>query len=58
MWGQSEWLSSGVPLEEDRCAMGWGVEHNDRRNPGEGLGLQEKQGTITGEGERWRGELP
>ena len=33
------------------CAMGWGVESHDRGNQGDGLGLQEKQGTIVGEGE-------
>ena len=38
--------------------MGCGVEHHGRRNLGEGLGLQEKQGTVFGEGEKNRGGPP
>ena len=32
--------------------MGWGVECHGRGNSGEGLGPQEKQGSIVGQGER------
>ena len=35
--------------------MGWGAEHHSRGNPGGSLGLQEKQGTIVGQGRRRRG---
>ena len=37
---------------------GRGVECHGRGNPGGGLGPQEKQGAIAGEGERRRGRLP
>lgn len=36
--------------------MDWGAERHSRGNPGGCLGLQEKQGTIAGEGERRRGQ--
>ena len=31
-----------------QCTMGWGGERHVRGNPGEGLDLQERQGTIVG----------
>ena len=31
--------------------MGWGGEHHGRRNPGECLDPQHRQGTIVGRGE-------
>ena len=37
---------------------GWGVERHSREILGEGLGWQEKQGAIVGEGKRRRGGLP
>ena len=44
-----------MPWEQEWCAMGWGVEYHSRGNPGGGLGPQDKQGAIVGEGEsrRW-----
>ena len=45
-----------MPLAGEWCAMGWGVECQGRGNPGEGLGLQEKQGAIVGEGKRRRAD--
>lgn len=36
--------------------MGWRVEHHSQGSLGGGLGPQEKQGAITGEGERRRGQ--
>ena len=47
-----------MPRAGEVCATGWGVECHGRGNPGEGLGLQEKQGTTVGEGERRRSGLP
>ena len=44
--------------DKEQCAIGWGVESHDRGNLGEGLGPQEKQGTIAGEGESRRGRPP
>ena len=38
--------------------MGRGMEHYGRRNPGGGLGPQEKQGIIVEEGESRRGGPP
>ena len=38
--------------------MGGGAVCYGRRNPGEGLGPQEKQGAIVGKGERERGAPP
>ena len=41
--------------------MEWRVEHNiwgNPRNPGGGLGPQEKQGSIAGEGKKRRGGRP
>ena len=38
--------------------MGQGLECYSKWNPGEGLGLQGKQGTTVGEGERRRGGPP
>ena len=58
VWGQPEMLRGIVPQVGEQCAMGWGVEHHSGRNLGEGLGLQEKQGTIVGVGRRRRGGPP
>ena len=55
MWGQPEGLRSGALQAEEQCATGLGVERHRGGNPGEGLGLQEKQGSIVEEGERRRG---
>lgn len=33
-------------------AVGWEAVHHSRRNTGGGLGLQEKQGIVIGEGKR------
>ena len=38
--------------------MGWRVECHSQGNPGGGLGPQEKQGTIVGEGKWSRDRLP
>lgn len=38
--------------------MSWGVERCSRRYPGVGLGVQEKQGAIVGQGKRRRGRPP
>ena len=53
-------VSSGERTEEAReqCTIGWGVRGHSQGNLGGGLGLQEKQGTIVGEGERRRGGPP
>ena len=40
------------------CATGWGLEHHSQGNWWGRLGLQEKQGSIVGEGERKRGRPP
>ena len=56
--GQPEGLRSAVPWVGDRCAMIWEVERHGRVNLGGGLGPQEKQDAIVGEGERRRGGLP
>ena len=56
VWGEPKGLRSAVPWAGEQCATGWGVELHSSRNLGGGLGLQEKQGTIVGEGERRRGE--
>ena len=53
MWGHPKGLRSAVPWVGEQCAKGHG-----RGNPGEGLGSQERQGTIVGEGEKRRGRLP
>ena len=58
VWGQPKRLRNSVPQEGEQCATGWGVEWHSRGNPGEGLGPQEKQGTIVGEDERRRGGPP
>ena len=50
MWGQPEGLRN-VPWAGERCAMSWGAEHPSRGILGGGLGPQEKQGAIVGEGE-------
>ena len=55
VWGQPEGLRNSVTWVRERYAMGWGVEGHGRGNWGEGLGPQEKQGAIVGEGERRRG---
>ena len=46
-WGAREW-----------CAMGLGAEHHSQGNLEGGLGPQEKQGAIVGEGKRRRGGPP
>ena len=38
--------------------MDWRVEYHSLGNLDGGLGLQEKQGTIVGEGEKMRGRPP
>ena len=42
----------------EQCTTGHVVECHRQENPGGGLGLQEKQATIAGEGERRRGGPP
>ena len=46
MWRQPETVGD--------CATGWGAECHSQGNLGGGLGLQEKQGAILGEGKRRR----
>ena len=45
-----------MPWVGEQCAMDWGMEHHSGGNQGKGLGLQESQGTIVGEGKRRRGQ--
>ena len=47
-----------MPQKGEMCARSWGVEWQGRGNLGEGLDLQEKQGTIVGEGKRKKNGLP
>ena len=47
-----------MPQVGEQHAMGWVMESHGRRNPGEGLDPQERQGTIVGEDERRRGGPP
>ena len=37
VWGEPKGLRSAVPWAGEQCATGWGVEHQGRGNPGEGL---------------------
>ena len=57
IWGQPKGLRRTVPWVGEWWTLGGGVEHHGRGNPGEGLGPQEKQGTIVREDERIQCEL-
>ena len=56
VWGLPKGLRSSAPWAGKWYTMGWVVEHHGRGNPGEGPGLQERQGAIVGKGERRRGQ--
>ena len=46
VWEWPKGLRSTVPWVGKWCTKVCGVERHSRGNPGEGLGLQEKQGSI------------
>ena len=48
----SERLGSSATQAGELNAMGWGAKCHSRGNLGEGMGLQEKQSAIVGEGKR------
>ena len=56
VWSQIQRLRSSAPQAGEQCAMGWGVELHSRGNPGESLGLQDRQGAIVVQEARGRGE--
>ena len=58
VWGQPKGLKSSAPWVGEQCAMGWGVEHHGRGNPGKGPVLQDRQVTNAGEGKRRRDRPP
>ena len=58
VWRQPEGLGSGVLWAGEPNARGRGMERHRQGNREGGLGLQEKQGAIVGEGEKRRGRLP
>ena len=51
VWKQPKGLGSSTPWTGGWYTKDWGVESHGRGNPGEGQELQERQGTIVGEGE-------
>ena len=55
-WGQPEGVRSSVPWVGEQYTTGWGGEHHGRGNPGEVLGLQERQ--VRGRGAYCHRKLP
>ena len=55
VWRHPEGLKSSVLWAGERCAISRGAECHSRGKPGGGLGPQNKQGTIFGEGKRRKG---
>ena len=58
MWRQPKGLRSSAPQVGEQYTMGWGREHHGRGNLEDVPDLQERQGTIVGEGERKRDRPP